>query len=190
MTYNPNIPQAGDRPSSSQGDILMNFQELNTQFSINHTSLISSSANGKHFRIDLPVQGADPALTTATDGILYTKDVSGETQLFYRNNVTVEQITSSQGGGSSPTQNGFVYLQGGMLLNWGVRTFNIGVNNINITFIQSFSVPAFNVTATASVSGGANPIATVQTLSTTGFNLNCSESSVVRLVYWQALGRA
>lgn len=45
MTYNPNIPQPTDRPSTSQGQILINFTELNNKFSLEHNGL---AVNGKH----------------------------------------------------------------------------------------------------------------------------------------------
>jgi hypothetical protein len=47
MAYQPNIPQPADIFPNSQGDILRNFQALNTQFSVEHDNL-NVLADGKH----------------------------------------------------------------------------------------------------------------------------------------------
>ena len=64
MTYNPAIPAGGDKPSVSQGQMLTNFTQLNTQFGTEHTALNAASNNGKHKYVTLPVgPGITPAGT-------------------------------------------------------------------------------------------------------------------------------
>jgi len=94
MTFNPNIPQATDRPSDSQAQLLANFQQLNTIFDVDHVTFNASSNNGKHNKSSYVVSGADPA-TPAGEGAVYTKAVGARTEAFYRYppNGAVTQLT-------------------------------------------------------------------------------------------------
>lgn len=53
MTYQASIPLPGDKPSVSQGDILNNFTQLNTQFAAEHNAFNSAAHDGKHKFITL-----------------------------------------------------------------------------------------------------------------------------------------
>jgi len=74
MVYLPNIPQSGDTLAASQPRILGNFQEINTDISHDHVSLTDATAaqRGKHNKVSLPRQLADPA-STAIESVFYTK---------------------------------------------------------------------------------------------------------------------
>lgn len=122
MTYNPNIPQPSDIPSQSQGEILTNFQQLNTVFDVDHVAFNDSNASnrGKHDKSTYIELGADP--TTAADEIsLYSKDVGGNTRLFMRQESDGGVIQLS---GANPTSgtSGSTFLAGGLIIKWGVRT--------------------------------------------------------------------
>ena len=47
MTYNPNIPQATDRPSVSQGQILTNFLQIEDVFGQNHVEFDDVVVNNR-----------------------------------------------------------------------------------------------------------------------------------------------
>jgi len=74
MTYNPNIPQATDNLSNSQGQFLINFGQLNTQFGIDHVPFNNSGINGTgyHNKSTYPAQASNPT-AVATSGIVYTR---------------------------------------------------------------------------------------------------------------------
>lgn len=195
MTYNPNIPQAGDRPSSSQGDILMNFQELNSQFSINHTPLISSSNNGKHTRVDMPPQS--PAPTPAgLDGVLYTADVSGETQLFFANSAGIDQLTGSSGGTNFLAAiNGWCSLAGPIILNWGRLNIFGTSNQETFTFARPFAVDPYAVVAMSgltNVPGLSNTVVTKVSSTSATVRLNANNSNMTppsnRVIHLIAVG--
>ena len=61
MAFQPNIPQATDVFPNSQGDILHNFQALNTQFTVEHDAL-NGPADGKHKYTTMQRSTALPAL--------------------------------------------------------------------------------------------------------------------------------
>lgn len=85
MTYNPNIPLSSDRPSQSQSQILTNFSELNTVFSVNHVAFdnVTIANRGKHNDVSLLQQAADPAAVVG-EGQLYTKQIASVPAPSYR----------------------------------------------------------------------------------------------------------
>lgn len=85
-TYNSNIPQPTDLISNSQSQILGNFDQLNTQFAIDHTAFNTGSGNGDgyHKKTTLKQQGSDPA-AIALANIVYTKAAgTGVNELYMR----------------------------------------------------------------------------------------------------------
>lgn len=92
MTFNPNIPQSGDRPSQTQGQILTNFQQLNTVFDVNHVPFNDPTVanRGKHKVVTVQRQGAAPAIT-GSDAAFYTRSpgISPTAGPFFKN-VAVE----------------------------------------------------------------------------------------------------
>lgn len=70
MTYNPNLPQATDYIDESQPELLVNFQQLNTLYDLDHYAFNDGTANvGLHQKITSPDQAAH--VTTTTHPILY-----------------------------------------------------------------------------------------------------------------------
>lgn len=97
MGYNPNIPQANDFISQTQKDILRNYQEINLQFGFDHVMITSADADrGKHKHVTFEEQSGDPT-TIADEVAFYTKDVSGQPELYLapESAATVVQATKS-----------------------------------------------------------------------------------------------
>ena len=95
--YNPDVPQPPDDLAVSQGDLLTNFGQLNTQFGINHVPFDDSSGDkGKHKFITFVEQADDPE-SQGDEYLLYSKDDSGEPEIFARpeSNATPYQITKA-----------------------------------------------------------------------------------------------
>lgn len=139
MPYNPNIPQANDDPRISQGELLQNFQQINTDFAVNHTSLTASGQNGYHTKVFFadPL-GADPNLA-APESSLYTKTIAGLTELFFQNGPlagNAKQLTNLP-----ITTVGTTY---GFDTPWGWR-INMGLTNTAITNFALAYAPAFTL---------------------------------------------
>ncbi len=64
MTYQANIPLAGDKPSVSQGDLLQNFIQINSQFGAEHNALDSPAHDGKHKFVTLQRSAGVPPAGT------------------------------------------------------------------------------------------------------------------------------
>lgn len=144
MSYNPDIPQANDDPSQSQGQILSNFQTLNTFLSVNHVPL-NDGDQGKHANVVMPEQSADPA-TAANESALYCKefDVDGMgtlvSTLFFRNEGSGDVTTF--GGPSLRASSGYTYIPGGLLVQWNTVTVT---SNNNVAFPITFGAAPYYV---------------------------------------------
>ena len=192
MTYNPAIPRSTDRPSSSQAQILTNFGQLNTIFGSDtgsgqvgdHIAFDSGDVadRGKHAKVRLVEQMGDPS--TATDEMaLYTKAVSGVTQLFVRDEMsaTIRQITGL-------TPSAAIAGSRTILTPFGIR-FNFGSVNISsvgtaITFHTAFSSDVFFVVANQR--GGQSEAISVDLITVNGFTGKSSSSNLP--TYYFAMG--
>lgn len=143
MTFNASIPQAGDNPTISQGQLLTNFSVLNTDFSVNHQPFTSGNNPGLHTQIQFPADIADPSLT-APQSSLYIKTSGSTHELFYQNNNSTSypalvQLTGLPIVTSTPGATGY-----GFQSPWGL-IFNFGtVPSNNATLPITFQVPFIN----------------------------------------------
>lgn len=103
MTYNPNIPQALDDPSVSQGQFLNNFFLLNQYFDVNHVPFTAGGNNGLHDKVTFPTSISDPNLA-APQSSVYPKTfvdpltLASTIELFFQNGnqfFNVKQLTNS-----------------------------------------------------------------------------------------------
>lgn len=76
MAYKRNIPQSGTLLSSSQPDILENFNASDDVFDIDHYAFSNNSTPGLHRYVTSVAQASHPASPT-TQPIIYGKDESG-----------------------------------------------------------------------------------------------------------------
>ena len=145
MTFNPNIPQSTDQPSQSQSQFLTNFQQVNTVFGANHVSLVDATVanRGKHNIVVMPQQASGPA-TTSTEGALYTKDLGGSPNLYWRRKSSGSQIPMTANVTPSSSSNGFTFLPGNMLLQWGTETIPPGTSS-SISFPTAFSSAPYSI---------------------------------------------
>lgn len=86
MTYNASIPQGSDFLSTSQGQILDNFGQLNTQFAIDHTAFNTGSGNGNgfHKKVTLPDQTGSIPSSAADQVVVYGKTDSSISAPYYK----------------------------------------------------------------------------------------------------------
>lgn len=191
MSFNPNIPQPNDLLSDSQGDILQNFSSSNTSFGVNHYAFDDATVNnGKHKFASFPVQGSVPA-TTFTEGALYFKTVSSGSALFMvRDNDpgTEVQLTSSSVGNVQTATDGWTWLPGGLLLQWGSFDPNLFTN---ITFPVPFTTVPYNIQLTMNVDNNSTfrpPSISTGSITVNGFTYEGTVSSHINPIFWMAIG--
>jgi hypothetical protein len=140
MVYNNQIPQATDKFSVSQAQLLGNFQAVDNGngttgtagFARNHVTLTDAVNGGLHTRVDYYQATTDPAVTGFV-GSLYTKSfaqggLAATDELFFSNGI-VKQLT----GAFLALANGYATLGGGILLKWGATSLSgTGVFNFPV----------------------------------------------------------
>lgn len=145
MSYNASIPQSADFISNSQGSILTNFTQLNTQYRSDHDGFNTGSGNGSgmHDQVTFLANQVAPSLTrNAVTGVsgLYCNTVGTASQLFFQNATTNLQLT----GPSLQAGSGYVTLPGGLLLQWGMASI-VGSTGI-FTFPVPFTTAVYSIT--------------------------------------------
>ena len=141
IPYLPNIPQPNDQLSVSQGNILTDFQGINTFVNVNHVDFTSADA-GKHKWASFPVQAGDPG-TTVTELALYSKNstLTASPELFIQraNNGNAVNVTAS-----SLLSEGWSFLPSGLLIKWGIVTVTGHVSPYTYNYPAGANIPAFN----------------------------------------------
>ena len=192
--YYPSIPQPTDNPSVSQAQLLQNFGQINTSFSVNHDALTdATSANwGKHTFVSLMQQAVEPT-TIASEGALYTYSVtptggSAAPQLFWgpESDGATVQLTNYFAPLNAAT--GGTFLPGGLIMQWAV--VNCTASSVTaVTFPTAFSAAAFCVQVTGWQTASSNSVIFVVNASVTktGFSIK-NQSGSAQNVSWLAIG--
>ena len=178
--------------SVSQGDLLGNFTALGEIFGTNtgapgvkadHFPWQATSNAGLHQQVTLPVVlGADPVLSAAVTGMLYSKTVSGATQPFFAgwNGSSTTVIPLNATGITpvlNPGVNGSLVFPGIFQIVWGLG--NLFTNNPNnVTFSRPFTT-CYSVQVSPSKNTNMTDPILVSTgsISPTGFRVTTSNST-------------
>ena len=165
MVYTVDIPQPTDDPSQSQGQILGNFQGINTLVNVNHVDF-DEADEGKHKFLQMPEQAAAPA-TAANEAGLFAQESSltAVTELVFRRESSGTEIEFT---GLLANTNGWTRLPSGILLKWGSGS---GSGAVTVVFPTGATIPAFSNVFSAQVSvedssGTPNTFATFQSMTT------------------------
>jgi hypothetical protein len=119
VPYNTNIPFSSNNPSQDQPLMQENTNSLKSLIEIDHIGF-GNNQGGYHKVIHQPDNVTDPAILAGL-GQHYTKTVGADIQFFYESALgVITQLT----GPTAPLAavKGYVYLPGGILLQWGRQT--------------------------------------------------------------------
>ncbi|MGD8327647.1 MAG: hypothetical protein PVF65_12090 [Sphingomonadales bacterium] len=179
MSYQAGIPLGTDNPSDSATDFRNNFGQIDTVVAVNHVQFNDADA-GKHKFLQMPDQSSAPT-TASNEGALYTKAVTGVTQLFFReeNNGTERQMT----GAFTAASSGELIIPGGLTLKWGTAT--TAGTTLTVTYPSPFSTATYNVQIT-SLSAGATTIFSSSSYVAASFL--CTSSNPNESFSWLAIG--
>ena len=150
MAYLNNIPTASQRLKDSQPELLENFATNSALLGVDH--VISPWTNpatgnqGKHNQVTLPEQADDPA-TLTNEMKLYTKEVSGVSQLFIQPEGVLAGVDGTNITGATKATTGETTLPSGIILKWG-RGVTAAGGEFTITFANAFTT-IYVATATA-----------------------------------------
>jgi hypothetical protein len=202
--YRLNIPLGTNKPSVDQPNMQINTNSINSLISTDHLTFQTATGtgiDGYHTVIHFEDQGAYPStpVTTPDYGQIYTNTVTptggvADQELFYQSgNGIVTQLTS--GFSPTPGQNGYTYLPGGLILQWGRITPLVSETTTPVLFATSninFPNNCFVVLATLinpTSTGNAQTISIRQgSISNEEFSYNYSGGSAYNGFYWIAIG--
>ena len=186
MTYNPDIPQSTDILSASQGQLLINFQQLEAIFDANHYKwdYATTALRGMHRFVTLESQASGPA-TSSTQGAVYTKTVSAAPQLFWRRASSGTEVQLTYPIDPVASNPGYSFLPGGVLIQWGV--VSIASSPTTVTFPKAFSAGPWSIVVTPYNNNGSVGMAS-ENFSTTTFKIYSSATSLS--ASWIATGPA
>src|ERR1700742_3995672 len=151
--YNRDIPDSPNTPSQDQPLMKTNTNSIADLIAVDHVGF-SANNGGIHNKVTMP-QVSTP-VSSINQLILYSKAASSGTELrMVRDGFpsTDTALTTTGVGSPSRTQNGYSWLPGNILIQWGFATVSPGVN----TIVFASQVPCV---AFASV-GGFAPIVTL-----------------------------
>jgi hypothetical protein len=185
MTYNPIIPQPGDIPSQSQGQILTNFAQLNTIFANNHVAFNHAvvGARGMHNYVQLITQAVAPSVVGISG--LYTLTPASPNLYWQRSGGAAVQMT-----GRDPlnAQSGYTFLPGGLLLQWGWTGAVLvpGLNSRVVVYPTPFAF-CWSVNC-STITNAGTPSCSVFSVNNLNFTI-CNRENAAHDFYWMAIGR-
>jgi hypothetical protein len=163
----------------------------------------TNSFEGRHIQVCLKslTGGSQPNVTTIGDGvdsILYSKNgniwasssINPSVQYQFTNLTT---LTPSADFDKFGITNGWTFLPGGLLMQYGTATVNIAGSSTTISFPISFTSSVFSITIGCINTGGNSPAANnvfIQSGSVEidQFIATNSSSGTVNTIYWMAIG--
>lgn len=202
MTYSADLPVSGDTLGGTRDRIRTNFQVIDTTLAVNHVAFGGAAGEGKHKFLQMPEQGSAPS-TAVNEGGFYTKVGTNpaETNIFFRGENSgfeyqltkaIAASTGRFGSASSTAPNGWTFLPGNLILQWGSVT-NPGTSG-TVTFATSninFPTGIIQVQCQLYHASSADESVTVRQdslPSTTEFKYRTTSSSANTILKWYALG--
>ena len=120
FTYTTNIPLSTNKPSVDQPNMQTNTNSISSIIAVDHNGFgtaTGTQSDGWHTVIHSVPQAIDPPAVLGF-GQIYTRTVTGDQQLFYESGGgVISQLTP--GGIPVVSANGYTYLAGGVILQWG-----------------------------------------------------------------------
>jgi hypothetical protein len=182
FVYNQNIPFATNNPSVDQPNMQVNTNSIFNLIEVNHQGF-NLNNGGFHTIIQFIDQGNTTPPKVTGSGQLFTNTVSGDQELFYESgNGVISQLTTT-GITPSPNPNGFTYLPGGIILQWGLlsQSFGSGSTTGTVTFATAniaFPNNCFIVTG--------NPLVSFANLPSSQGSVNIRQNGISKTSFqWQ-----
>lgn len=199
VPYFPNIPNAPDDPADDQPLMQTNAGSIATLIGVDHVGF-GNNDGGRHKQVQAIAQAVIPAGLRAGEGTLYTKTLSGNTQLYYTPDVSGKEfiLTRTDTAFFASCGTGWSFLPGGgtnsPFIQYGIVT---GLTTLpsTVTFTRPFQSPPISIVASALVNttfsvGAANEVYILNGIgfiTATGFQISASNTKVTS-AYWIAIG--
>lgn len=188
MSYTPNIPVIGQSLGASRPGINSNFQYINTWAQTNHYFNVANA--GRHNYVELPNRVIPPAGSRiANEVTLYGKSDGTRSQLWMVRDTSGTEIQVTSGGTPVNNFNGYTFLPGGIMIQWGFINSGSGTSGTT-NFNTNFKTSQYNLQLLlARNASGGDEIwqNTGSTNDNTKFSWKTTTSSYA-YIYWFAIG--
>lgn len=194
FTYINNIPAASHNPSVDQPDMQVNTNSTDSLIEVDHYSF--NDNNGGLHKQSTYVNQTAPT-TAPGQFALYSKTDGAAKSLLFSirdgNAATETQLNSTLINAPNTTFNGFSYLPGGLLIQWGVFSMTSSSAAQTVPFNTPFSTtnaffPFPIVLATGQITNSPNDKA-IETLALSNLNFSAAQyTGIATPIYWMAIG--
>lgn len=186
FTYNRDIPDAPNNPSTDQPNMKTNTNNIDDLINVDHYAF-NDSLGGLHKKVQLPELLAKPAGTVNAETI-YTKTVGGTGQLFFTRGTIGSEIPLTAGvdGNVISSPNGSTFLPGSNLIQWGSAAVVSGAGSVS--FNTAFSATAYSVVITPIRNSSNVDIVYFVSANSNGFNYFNTSSGGIASINWIAIG--
>lgn len=190
-TYNPAVPTGLVNLDEDYLNLQLNFQQADLSFAKDHFAFSDQTANNGFHKQTTFVNEPAP-VTIGGQLALYSKGAAGgPSQLFLirdANAGTEIALTPNPAvvGNIISAQNGYSWLPGSILFQWGFDAIGAVADTI-INFPIPFGVawlPVVNLTQAGNISSGASTMI----LARTNSNFSVHNNSTIVAVFWMAIG--
>lgn len=207
--YQPGIPTGTVPLNEDYLNLQNNFQQLDTTYGIDHVKYSVVNNNGFHTVVHMVHNSGTPAPVSGS-GEIYTRKINdgflNDSSLFFQT-ATGIAIQLTRNFAPSAAQNGYTFLPGGFILQWGIvngthgaapKTFNNGDTG-TVTFATSnkaFPNHCYGIitsteyfTSIPTSTSGSTVSYDQNTLSITKFDwaFNSNSGNITRF-FWVAIG--
>lgn len=203
-TYQPGIPTGTVNLDVDYQNIQNNFQQLDTTFGVDHVTYSNQTAqNGYHTSIHFnpvsttstnPPNNQPPVIPSAVAGYgqLFSAQVNDgvnndESLYFLTGGGRLQQLTRN----FAPVKanNGYTFLPGGLIMQWGVSTSVSSSSGSTITFPIAFPNAVYNISATIQTDDNSTiRFSLLNDPTLTKFTTTQTSTSHFKKLYWTAIG--
>jgi len=217
ITYNLNIPNPPNSPSSDVPNMQTNTNSINTLVNVDHYTFSSASPSaGTHKKVSL-ANISNPGVPVGSNGVFFSK-LATSSWPFWQNANSVYQMMGANANADAATASfsgfgafgtvtanyaqsaGWTFLPGGMLLQYGSVTSTLGTPQISpstiaVTFPVVYSTAniVVSITPICKAAGTSDiHVASLKsgTVATSGFTCNYDSSTTAYVGFtWTAIGK-
>ncbi len=188
--YVSNIPDGPNNPSDDQPNMKINTNSISGFLSVDHFGF-GNNQGGAHEKVQLfNVAGSTPpaGLLNGYETI-YSQAIAGNGELFFTRGNSGTGIQLTGPGTPTVSQNGYTFLPGGILIQWGIK-LAAGTSG-SVSFPTNFKAATtpFTIQLTLFRNSGNQSVAVDSGTPPSNTQFNYRTSSGGSDIYWLAIGQ-
>lgn len=149
--YTNDIPDANNNPSTDQPDMKVNTNSIDSLINVDHYSFQESGFDGTHRQVQLrQAAGGNGTIPAGLQGAgwesLYSSVTGGVGDLWFVRGATATGVRLTGPGTPSALVDGYTFLPGGILVQWGFENLGAGITTFLVTYPIAFPNNVFYIT--------------------------------------------